>query len=377
MLWHILPAVCIAAGFFYHFAMRLLLFLCLLISKPVSGNELLGLPPLRIPADNPQTAEKVALGRDLFQDPRFSADGTISCASCHQPDRTFVDGLPVATGIGRQKGFRNTPSVLNAAFYTTWFDDGRAPSLEIQVLGPMLNPVEHGLKNARQIVQVVQKEPRYRRRMARIFKINASDISVEHITMAIASYERTLIGGNSPFDQYYFARQRARISASAARGLRIFRRKGNCANCHEISMNNALFSDNRFYNIGVGSKQLKPVLDELVKTLEQGLEAGQFPLTTRQRSELGRFNVSQVIADIGKFKTPILRNVALTAPYMHDGSLKSLEQVVEYYDRGGDKNRFLDPAIFPLHLSDREKADLVEFMKSLTSSEAAGTHPGP
>lgn len=347
--------------------MRLLLFLSLLIVKPVFGNELLGLPPLQIPADNPQSAEKIALGRDFFHDPRFSADGTVSCASCHQLDKALTDGLTVAIGIGQQNGFRNTPSVLNAAFYTSWFVDGRASSLEQQALGPMLNPVEHGLKNERQIVQVVQNDPRYRQRLARIFNLGAADISIQHITKAIASFERTRIAGNSPFDQYYFARQRGRLSASAARGLRIFRRKGNCANCHEISMANALFSDNRFYNIGVGSKQLKPVLDDFVMALEQGREPGQFPLNGRQRSELGRFNVSHAIADIGKFKTPILRNVALTAPYMHDGSLATLEQVVEYYDRGGDKNRFLDPAIFPLHLSSREKADLVEFMKSLTS----------
>ena len=337
----------------------------LLSSQLVQADNLLGLPPLEIPADNPQAPEKIALGKALFHDVRLSGDGTISCASCHQPDRAFSDGLKVAQGIGRQHGLRNTPTVLNAAYYQSLFLDGRAADLEEQALGPLLNPIEHGLKSKQQILSIVNQDDDYRQRLTQIFAIDEKQISVQHIAKAIASFERTLIAGNSAFDRYYFGRDRSELSDSAARGLLIFRRKGNCANCHEISMSHALFSDNRFYNIGIGSKTLKAIIDDFVAAVRQGQDPEQFHLTDKQRAEFGRFNATRIIADIGKFKTPSLRNIALTAPYMHDGSLKTLEEVVEYYDKGGNKNRFQDPAIFPLNLTKQEKADLVAFMRSL------------
>ncbi len=351
--------------------MRILFFFGLFCSLPVIADNALGLPVLEIPADNPQTLQKITLGRMFFNDRRFSADHSVSCASCHQKEKAFVDGLSVAKGIKGFTGTRNTPTVINAAFYNTLFLDGRSKSLEEQALGPLLNPLEHGLENKQKILDVVLNDDNYRRRIQKAFNISEAEIAVDHVAKAIASFERTLISGNSPFDQYFFARDRTKLSTSAARGLLVFRRKGNCANCHEISWNNALFSDNRFYNIGAGFKRIKSVLGEFIQAIERGVNPDQFPLTELQRSELGRFNVTKVIADIGKFKTPILRNVALTAPYMHDGSMQTLEQVVEYYDKGGDKNSFVDAAIFPLHLTQQEKTDLVAFMKSLTSPQYA------
>lgn len=349
--------------------MRLLplLLLGFLIFDGSYAAENLGLPPLQVPVDNPQSAEKSALGRQLFNDRRFSGDGTISCASCHLPDKAFTDGLPVARGIAGQTGTRNAPTVVNAAFYSSLFLDGREPSLEQQALGPFVNPIEHGLKNHQQIVDMVRGDDGYVAQFQRVFGITAEHIDIDHVVKAIASYERTLIDGDSAFDRYYFGRDRSALSDSAARGLRIFRRKGNCSNCHEISWNNALFTDNRFYNIGVGFQRLQPVLDEFLQALRQGEDPGQFELSAWQRSELGRFNVTRVIADIGRFRTPTLRNIARTGPYMHDGSVETLEEVVEYYDKGGEKNRFLDAAIFPLHLTDQEKKDLVAFLRSLTS----------
>ena len=246
--------------------------------------------------------------------------------------------------------------------------DGRAADLEEQALGPLLNPIEHGLKNNKQILAIVNRDDDYRRRLMKIFAIDEKQISVQHIAKAIASFERTLIAGNSAFDRYYFGRDHSQLSDSAARGLLIFRRKGNCANCHEISMSHALFSDNRFYNIGIGSKSLNTVIDGFVTAVKQGKDPERYSLTEKQRAELGRFNVTRAIADIGKFKTPSLRNIALTGPYMHDGSLKTLEEVVEYYDKGGNQNRFKDPAIFPLNLTEQEKADLVEFLRALNSN---------
>lgn len=343
----------------------LTLLLGLFFSGGALADKNLGLPPLTIPDDNPQTAEKIALGRLLFNDKRFSANGSVSCASCHQADKAFADGLPVAIGINGQAGTRNAPSVINAVFYQTQFLDGRAQSLEEQALGPFVNPIEHGLTSHQTIVDVIRQDADYLKHFNTVFNVPADAITIDHIVKAIASFERTLVSGNSPFDRYYFGMDQTALSESAARGSRIFRRKGNCANCHEISLNNALFTDNRFYNVGVGFKRLAPVLGALI----EGKNSDELTLTDVQQSELGRFKVTKTLADLGKFKTPTLRNVALTAPYMHDGSIKTLEEVIEHYDKGGDKNRYIDAKIFPLHLSQQEKADLVAFMKALTSQQ--------
>jgi cytochrome c peroxidase len=343
------------------------LFLGLTFSGGALADHNLGLPPLTVPNDNPQSTEKIELGRLLFNDSRFSADGTVSCASCHHPGKAFTDGLPVAKGIKGQTGTRNAPTVVNAAFYETLFLDGRANSLEDQALGPFVNAIEHGLESHQAIVDVVQHDSTYNQQFKNVFSIQASDITIDHVVKAIASYERTLISGDSPFDRYLFGRDHSTLSTSAERGLGIFKRKGNCVTCHEISWNNALFTDNRFYNIGVGFKHLAPILDDLIAFIDQGKNLDDFPLTTLQHSELGRFNVTKNLADMGKFKTPTLRNIAITAPYMHDGSMKTLDEVIEHYDKGGDKNRFIDTKIFPLHLTQQEKTDLLAFMRALTS----------
>ncbi len=348
-------------------ARRIVFFVALLVCMPLWA-EPLGLPSLQVPAENPQSPEKIVLGQLLFHDKRLSGDDTISCASCHKPERAFTDGLAVAKGIDGQSGTRNTPTLLNAAYFSLFFHDGRADSLEQQVLGPLLNALEHGLKDAQSVVDIVRRDKNYQTRFQKVFSVKPGQIRIEHITKAIASYERSLLNGNSAFDRYLFGTDRQAISASAARGLRIFRRKGNCANCHEISWNNALFMDNRFYNIGVGSKMIAPVLDDLIRAVRAGKTVDALSLSERQKSQLGRFNVTGQINDIGKFKTPSLRNIALTGPYMHDGSMATLEEVIEYYDRGGEKNPYLDAAIFPLHLTGQEKQDLVNFLKTLTGS---------
>ncbi|MDF1584758.1 MAG: cytochrome c peroxidase [Methyloprofundus sp.] len=331
------------------------------------ANDLLGLPVLSIPRHNPQTVEKIALGEQLFNDARLSRDGTISCASCHHKDKAFTDGQQVARGIKQQAGFRNAPTVVNAAFYQHLFVDGRADGLEEQALGPFLSPVEHGLKTAQELVAIVNADANYKAQFVQVFNISEDKITAELIAQAIASFERTLIAGNSAFDRYLFGRDRTALAESEARGMRLFRRKGNCSNCHEIGGTHALLMDNRFYNLGAGFERINSEIAEFVGRLRAGENPEDFNFTKAQRAELGRFNITRVIADIGKFKTPTLRNIALTAPYMHDGSLQTLEEVVEYYDQGGEKNAFLDSAIFPLHLTDQEKQDLVAFLKTLTS----------
>ncbi len=331
----------------------------------------LGLPRLQVPLSNSQSQEKIVLGNLLFNDTRFSADNTVSCASCHKPEKAFTDGLSVAKGVHQLEGTRNTPTIVNSAFYTSLFHDGRRFSLEAQALDPFVNPIEHGLKDHRPILDIIQQDLIYQDRFKDAFDVDAAEINISHVVNAIASYERTLIGGNSPFDRYFFGGEKNALSNAEIRGLNLFRRKGNCANCHEISWNNALFTDNRFYNIGIGFAHLNSVLNKLLQTLQnaenKAVSNGAVVLTNVQRSELGRYQVTGIPSDIGKFRTPTIRNIAVTGPYMHDGSLKTLEEVVEYYNIGGNKNPYLDPAIFPLNLTSQEKFDLMAFLKTLTS----------
>lgn len=370
MLLHKLkPAETPFCWFFFGDKMQAFLFILLatVFSNISFANPLLGLPPLVIPADNKQSLSKIKLGHLLFNDVRFSSTDLISCASCHSSNIAFTDGLKVPEGINQLKGVRNAPTVINSAFFETFFLDGRAKSLEDQALGPFTNPVEHGLKDFSKIIHVIRLDTEYPAMFEQVFAVSTDEISMEHVTKAIASFERTLISGNSFFDQFYFGRDRSKLSESAARGMRIFKRKGNCVTCHEISFNNALFMDNRFYNIGVGFQRIKPEIDDIIYSLKQGHNLKKLNLTAKEFSELGRFVVTKRLSDIGKFKTPTLRNISLTAPYMHDGSHKTLEEVVDYYNKGGNKNRFLDPAIFPLHLTQQEKNDLVEFLQALNS----------
>ncbi len=338
------------------------------ISSTVIASSFLGLPTMAIPVANPQSLEKIALGKKLFHDVRFSSTNTISCASCHDAKKAFTDSYEKAVGVFNSIGVRNTPTLLNVGFFEHLFLDGRESSLENQALKPILNSIEHGLSNQSQVLKIILADAEYISQFKMVFDIDKSEISPRHMEKAIASYERTLISGNSPFDKYYFGRDKTQLSPSAARGLRIFRRKGNCANCHEISWDNALFMDNRFYNIGIEYEVLSEIISTLVSGLKQGKRLSRFSLTDTQKSALGRFQVTGRISDIGKFKTPTLRNIELTAPYMHNGSVKTLMEVVEYYDQGGHDNPFLDAAIFPLHLTEQEKKDLVAFMSSLTGA---------
>ena len=345
----------------------------LLFLSSVMAKAPLGLPEVTIPLNNQQSPAKKALGKRLFFDTRLSADGTISCASCHKPELALTDGFTTAIGIKGQTGARNTPTAMNAVYYTSFFVDGRADSLETQALGPLTNPIEHGLRDYQSILKLLQTDIKYAWLVKQAFDIEPDQVSKQHIGLAIASYERTLISADTLFDRFLYGEDDQALSASAQRGLRVFQRKGNCANCHEITLHHALFTDNRFYNLGVGFDKIKPKFMEFLEAYKKADTGEKInPLevyNSQQQSEFGRYAVTGVITDIGRFKTPTLRNIVLTAPYMHDGSQKTLEEVVEYYNKGGDKNPFLDPAIFPLELTDQEKKDLVEFLKALTSPQ--------
>lgn len=310
-----------------------------------------GLPPVPVPADNPPTLETISLGRRLYYDPLLSADRSISCATCHHPDHGFGDGKTVSDGVGGKKGTRNSPTVLNSAYFDTQFWDGRSPSLEKQAEGPVQNPVEmaHTLRG---VEKRLMADESYRNDFRRAF--GAGPITYDMVGKAIASFERTVIAGNSPFDRYYFLGEKTAMSPAALRGFEVFRdpKKGNCVVCHTINNTFALFTDNKFHNIGVGARE-------------------------EQFADAGRFDATKNDADRGAFKTPSLRNVAQTAPYFHDGSRKTLKEVLDFYIGGGNSNPNLDREVHALDfLSGEERADLIAFLESLTG-EVPGSALAP
>lgn len=338
----------------------------------------LGLPEVEIPKDNPMSKAKVALGEKLFLDARFSSTGEISCSTCHEPEKAFIDGLVVSEGINKLKGTRNAPTVLNSAFNATQFWDGRSPTLEDQARHPFLNSVEMGLKTHEPILEIVRTDPDYVKAFKEVFNKSGKEIKIEDVTKAIGAFERTVIAGNSRFDQWYFKGEKT-LSEKEIRGFNTFLGNGRCVSCHAVEQTTALFTDNRFHTIGVGINRV-PRADvdrlagEFLKADYNREQVDEKVLNDKKTSELGRFAVTQNLNEMGAFKTSTLRNIDLTAPYMHDGSLKTLEDVVEHYDRGGassDKEvitPFLSGGIRPLNLTDQEKADLVAFMKALTST---------
>lgn len=308
----------------------------------------LGLDPVRVPENNPQTPEKIALGRQLFFDPRLSVDGTVSCASCHNPKLGWSNGLSFAFGVKGQTGGRSAPTVLNAAYSDTLFWDGRAPSLEEQAKGPIANPIEMG-NTYGQVTQTLKGIPGYVDRFKAVF--GTDDITIDHVAMAIAAFERTLVSGNSPFDRYKYGGDRGALSAAQVRGMELFRDKQgpNCAKCHRFDDFTADLTDFRFHNVGVGADHPTP--------------------------DLGREKVTGAAEDRGQFRTPTLRNVALTGPYMHDGRFATLEQVVDYYAQGALANPNLDVEIHKFDLSARQKADLLAFLEALTGDPLAMDPP--
>ncbi len=295
----------------------------------VFAAEPAGLPPVQHPKDNPPTPEKIALGKQLYFDPRLSADDTISCASCHDPAKGWSNGEQFATGVGGLKGGRNSPTVINSAYYSFQFWDGRAKTLEDQALGPIQNPIEMKM-TLDDVIPKLNKIPGYKDQFQKVFQ---TDVTAEGVAKAIAAFERTVLSGDAPYDKFK-AGDAAALSDAAQRGWKLFTGKGHCSACHS----GPNFTDTAFHNIGLDS------------------------------ADEGRMTISKMAGDKGAMKTPTLREIAKTAPYMHNGSLKTLEEVVAHYVKGGNNNPAQDEEIFALKLTPEEQADLVTFMKEGLSS---------
>jgi cytochrome c peroxidase len=325
-----------------------------------------------IPPDNPQAPEKVALGEKLFFDGRLSVDGTVACATCHDPGRAFTDGRPTSIGVRGRTGQRNAPTVLNALYNKTQFWDGRARSLEEQAALPIANPVEMGQPTLEAAVASIRAVPEYRKAFQKVFgrQPNGPDL-----VRAIASYERALTSFDAPFDRF-IAGDKTALDASAQRGWGLFKGRGRCNFCHALPdkrPNLTSFTDDDFHNIGIGiiRHHVVPLARQAEKLVNSGEAASvdQAAIQT-DMSALGRFLVTKKEADLASFKTPNLRNVLVTAPYFHDGSQETLWDVVDHYNKGaGLQNPWLDEDIQPLALDEAAIDDLVAFMASLTSKD--------
>lgn len=303
-------------------------------AEPEKSSVPLGLEELPAVDDNEMTEAKIALGKQLYFDKRLSADNTVSCASCHDPKKGWSNGDATAEGVGGQRGGRSAPTVINSAYQTYQFWDGRAGSLEEQALGPIANPIEMNLP-VEDAVKKIAAIQGYATQFQAVFD---ESVTAENLAKAIAAFERTILSGNAPYDRFK-AGDTSALSEQAQAGMKLFFGKANCSACHTGHN----FTDNAFHNLGVNFLANEP--------------------------DVGREAISKLGGDRGAFKTPSLREIARTGPYMHDGSLATLEDVVEYYNKGATPNEFLDEGIFPLKLTDEKKAALVAFLKEGLSSD--------
>ncbi|MCU1277233.1 MAG: cytochrome peroxidase, partial [bacterium] len=325
-----------------------------------------------IPADNPQTPEKVALGEKLFFDGTLSVDATVACATCHNPARAFTDGRPTSIGVRGRMGQRNAPTVMNALYNKFQFWDGRVRTLEEQAALPITNPMEMGQPSVDAAVAAISANPDYRNAFQRVFghAPNGPDL-----LRAIASYERTLLSFDSPFDRFINGDKSA-IDDAAKRGWALFNGQARCNRCHAVSRtlpNLTNFNDNDFHNIGIGiiHHHVVPLARQAEKLVNSGdTKSLDDAAIQSEMSVLGRFLVTKKEKDTASFKTPTLRNLLLTGPYFHDGSQATLWDVLDHYNKGdGVSDLWLDEDMQPLALHEDQIDDLVAFLASLTSRE--------
>lgn len=328
-----------------------------------------------IPNDNPVTTAKVELGRKLFFDARLSADGKVSCASCHDPKRAFTDGKKVAEGIGGRLGARNSPTLLNAMFSSGQFWDGRADSLETQARMPLTNMDEMGNRSLDDALAKIAAVPEYVSGFRQVF---GGPVTIDGFAKAVAAFERTLISGDSPLDRYLAGDLNA-LSESARNGLILFRTRARCGVCHVFNQNFAafatspFFTDGNYRNTGVAANfsGFNALARQAMAAARDESGAGLAAMANHERAaELGRFVTTGNTLDVGAFRTPSLRNVELTAPYFHDGSAATLGDVVRFYLKGGNENPNRDWQLEPVVLTEIEQRELIEFLKALTGDDA-------
>ncbi len=305
----------------------------------------LGLPKIEHPKDNPPNVAKIKLGRKLFFDKRLSRDNSISCATCHNPTTGFTQNtLKTPKGFKDRIGKRNTPTLYNTAFYHRLHQDGRETSFETQFLSPLIHPKEMASRSAGFVIEKIKWLPDYQNLFEKVFGYGPS---VDRIGQALAAYQRTLISGNSRFDRWHFGKEKDALNEQEILGFKLFTGKAKCETCHSISETFALFTDQAFHDIGHGWEQ-----DQKRKT--------------KQERDMGRYEVTQDPLDKWRYRTPTLRNIVLTAPYMHDGQMKTLEDVVKFYNKGGAPHKGQDNRIEPMNLNKKEISALVAFLKTLT-----------
>jgi cytochrome c peroxidase len=324
-----------------------------------------------IPKDNRVTPERVALGHKLYFDLRLSRDGTVSCATCHDVTRGFTDQSKTSEGIEGQLGRRNAPTTLNIVLLQTLFLDGRSPSIEHQARLPIVNPIEMGMKDAKEAVRAISGDPEYQRAFKTAY---GREVNYEDIGNAIAAFERTLIFMDSPFNRFLQGEEKA-IPEEAKKGWALFNGKARCVTCHPMNPSSPLGTDNRFHNVGVSARHqdfdglAKNVLSALKKDKsDQALD--HLALNT-DMSEIGRFIVTKNRSDIGAFRTLLLPNIGITPPYMHDGSLKTLWDVMDHYNKGGEPNPFLDGGMEALSLTEEEIDQVVALLFTMTDDRFA------
>ena len=322
-------------------------------------------PTVRGSSDASLLVQRAALGQQLFNDPSLSADGTVRCASCHRPEKSYTDGHAVAIGVYGRTGTRNAPSLLNiaAADEPAFFWDGRRIVLEQAVLDPLTNPVEMGLHDPSDLMRRITRNPAYRAAFAHAFPDNNGRLTPNEVGTVLATYVRSLTPPDSAFDRYLHG-DRTALNPRAQLGLALFQGKAGCTECHQLKGSRPALTDHGYHRTGVGLDGITaslPVLTEgVIARSLQGAAIGDRVATYADEAQLGRFNVTQDPADIGLFRTPSLRGVARTAPYMHDGSIPTLEDAIdrEVYYRSLQAGR-------PLNLGVEERLDLAEFLRTL------------
>lgn len=346
-----------------------------LFTSVSTQNTPLGLPIMHHPNDNLPTAKNVALGRKLFMDRRLSHNNTISCAMCHVPEQGFTSNeLATAVGIEGRTNRRNSPTIFNVGYYKFLFHDGREFTLENQIIGPIVAFNEMGNPSVGYVIEKIRNIDDY----AGLFEeVYGGGVTLERLGKSIAAYERTVVSGNSKFDQWLYSKDKNALTPEEVNGFKVFSGKGGCVACHTINDKYALFTDQSFHNTGIGWARNNKVIKKeyesetfpvqlapgvIVQVKQDSLETS----SEKPQNDVGRFEITEDPKDSWKYKTPSLRNLTVSAPYMHDGSLTTLEEVVEFYNKGGDNNPEKDPLLKPLGLFKQEKSSLVAFLKSLT-----------